>query len=708
MTRSAAKDNATQTAFAYLRSRPQWLVWRLETVPGRPKPTKPPYSAKTLRKCSATDPANWVSYEEAKAVAERHGFDGVGFALSPDDGLTGIDLDHCRDPKTGEIAEWARRILELAETYCEVSPSGSGLRLFAKGKVRSATKDAGIEIYGDKRYLTFTGNRVPGAPDEIRAAPFTVHALHRRIESLRPKQTKQDNRAEAKPSGEPKNFFRRVNDLAMKNLDAWVPEAFPTAVFHPGTGAYRISSADLNRDLEEDLSIAPEGIIDFGVADMGDPREGKRTPIDVIMIYPEDLIEGKGEGEVSVIDAALWLCERLDVDPPDLGWKEREQENLSDVFGDDLGAKDAKAKKGASPPVRLTRASEITPERINWFWTDYLAAGKMHLLAGPSTAGKTTLALALTAVLTTGGKWPDGSTCAEAGDVLIWSGEDGIADTIVPRLLAAGADASRVHIIQGVMDGKKERAFDPSEDMAALSVALDAPELRGKVRLLIIDSLASAVAGDAHRNNEVRRGLQPVVDLAERHGVAILGIVHFSKGTQGRNVMERINGSLAFGALARIVLVCAVEEADDGSKRCLFLRGPCNIGASRGGWEYEIAVAEVPGHSDISNTVARFGAALTGSAQSILNEAEGLGEEGGGKELAKATAFLRGFLEKGEVELAEVKAAASAQMIAERTLRRAKGELGVIAEQRGARRWVWRLENAKEAFAAADADGGPF
>nr|WP_255679650.1 AAA family ATPase [Methylocystis sp. WRRC1] len=356
-------------------------------------------------------------------------------------------------------------------------------------------------------------------------------------------------------------------------------------------------------------------------------------------------------------------------------------------------------------PVRLVAASKINPERVDWLWNGYLARGKMHLLAGPSTAGKTTVAIMLAAILSTGGTWPDG-TRASAADVLIWSGEDGIADTIVPRLLAAGADASRVHVIQAVKDGRQERAFDPSRDMAALSAALDAPELRGKVRLLVVDSLASAIAGDAHRNNEVRRGLQPVVDLAERHGVAVLGIVHFSKGTQGRNVMERINGSLAFGALARIVLICAVEEKEDGSRRCMFLRGPSNIGPTGGGWTYEIIESAVPGHDGIRNTVATFRDPLTGSAQTILNIAEGVGEEGGGGALAGAEAFLREKLKNGPVAVSEIKAHAGAEGFAWRTLERAKGRLDISAVKIG-KSWSWRLITAAERFAEESADA-PF
>jgi putative DNA primase/helicase len=368
-----------------------------------------------------------------------------------------------------------------------------------------------------------------------------------------------------------------------------------------------------------------------------------------------------------------------------------------ELFGDEDDAPPgAPSKSNTAVAVSLVTASSIIPERVDWIWSGYLARGKMHLLAGPSTAGKTTVAIALAAILSTGGTWPDGTRAPDVGDTLIWSGEDGIADTIVPRLLAAGADASRIHLIRGVKDGQRERAFDPSKDMAALSAALDAPEMRGRVRLLIIDSLASAIAGDAHRNNEVRRGLQPVVDLAERHGVAVLGVVHFSKGTQGRNVMERVNGSLAFGALARVLLICAIEEQESGHGRLLFLRGPSNIGPSGGGWEYALTVESVPDYPEITCTAARFGDVVTGSANAILAQLES--DEGGGSALAVAAAFLREKLKDGPVAVSEIKAHAGAEGIAWRTVERAKGRVAVVALKVG-RAWSWKIVTAAERFA---------
>ncbi len=139
------------------------------------------------------------------------------------------------------------------------------------------------------------------------------------------------------------------------------------------------------------------------------------------------------------------------------------------------------------PEVTLIRGDTLTPEPINWLWPGWMAAGKMHILGGQAGTGKTTIALALAATLTIGGRWPDGSR-ASTGDVCIWSGEDDPTDILVPRLRAMGADMTRVHFVAGMTEDGKRRAFDPATDMDALEVALKGI---GNVRLLIVDPIVS-------------------------------------------------------------------------------------------------------------------------------------------------------------------------------------------------------------------------
>ncbi len=119
------------------------------------------------------------------------------------------------------------------------------------------------------------------------------------------------------------DFFGRVNEAAMSSLRSWVPVLFPCAREYQG--GFRVSSVDLGRHLEEDLSLVPDGIVDFGVADMGDDRQGKRTPIDVVMEWSVKLFDEPFDAPSTPFDAALWLCECMDTAKEDLGFGLRRQ-----------------------------------------------------------------------------------------------------------------------------------------------------------------------------------------------------------------------------------------------------------------------------------------------------------------------------------------------------------------------------------------------
>jgi putative DNA primase/helicase len=264
--------------------------------------------------------------------------------------------------------------------------------------------------------------------------------------------------------------------------------------------------------------------------------------------------------------------------------------------------------------VKIRCGADIKPLPITWLWPGWVPAGKLTILAGAAGTGKTTLALALAAVLTTGGQWPDGTVCTGGGNVLIWSSEDVADDTLVPRLIASGADLSRCHFIEGISQDGESVPFDPSQDIPELHRAV---ERIGGAALLIIDPIVSAVAGDMHRANDVRRSLQAVVDFAEAHSCAVIGITHFAKGGAGKAPQDRVIGSQAFGALARMVLVTAKEE---GSTRRVLARAKSNIAPDDGGVAYSLDLVTMEG--GIAATRAVWAGVIEGTAREILGDVE--------------------------------------------------------------------------------------
>jgi putative DNA primase/helicase len=350
--------------------------------------------------------------------------------------------------------------------------------------------------------------------------------------------------------------------------------------------------------------------------------------------------------------------------------------------------------------VHLVRASDIQPEAITWLWPGFLAQGKMHVLAGAPGTGKTTIALRLAAIVSAGGRWPDGSYCP-AGNVVMWSAEDDVKDTLVPRLLAAGADMNRVHFVSDVRDGGGARSFDPARDFPALQAAI---KQAGGSSLLIVDPIVSAVAGDGHKANDVRRGLQPLVELAMAERCALLGITHFSKGTSGRDPLERVTGSQAFGALARVVFVAATEQKGDeqdsnSPPRRYFLRCKSNIGRDSGGFEYSLEQQTLDAFDGMCASVATCGAAVEGDTKTILTDAETDPNDGDGGAFSEAKDWLLDFLVDGPRWVKDVQTAGSGAGHSWSTLRRAKQALGVKPRKAGMKdRWEWFYPGAMSEF----------
>jgi hypothetical protein len=339
--------------------------------------------------------------------------------------------------------------------------------------------------------------------------------------------------------------------------------------------------------------------------------------------------------------------------------------------------------------IELIRGDKIKVEPVRWLWDGWLARGKLHILAGAPGTGKTTIALAMAATITVGGRWPDGSR-AGPGSVLIWSGEDDPCDTLAPRLLAMDADMARVHFVGAVADENGRRVFDPARDMRDLLVRAAAIS---DMRLMIIDPIINAVGGDGHKSNDVRRDLAPVVELASALDCAVLGISHFTKGTAGRDPVERVTGSLAFGALARLILGAAKIKEDDGTERRLLARAKSNIGPDGGGFSYALEQIPVHGHPDISASRVVWGAPIDGTARELLADAEVSDEVGA--DAKDAGNWLRDVLEeRGETDAKTMRRLADDAGHAWRTVQRAAKPSGVSIRRQGFgsdTRTIWAL-----------------
>jgi putative DNA primase/helicase len=311
----------------------------------------------------------------------------------------------------------------------------------------------------------------------------------------------------------------------------------------------------------------------------------------------------------------------------------------------------------------VTRSyAEVERSDLAWLWPGRFPLGKVSVLAGPPGNGKSLVTLDLAARVSRGSDLPDGAM-APLGSALLVSSEDDPSDTIRPRLEAAGADLSRVHELH-----VEHGWLSLRDDVSALEAKIS--EL-AEVRLVVLDPLAAFLGGaDSYANADMRQLLGPLCELAARTGVALLAVSHLNK-TRGGSALDRLNGSIAVGAVARAVWLAAPEPGDTG--RRLFLPLKANLAEPAHGLAYRIVaeqgqprIAWEPGA--VTVTAEEALAALAKCGRGAADEAE---------------EFLRDELADGPLAAADLRARADAAGQAWRTVQRAADDLGVGRRRHG-------------------------
>jgi AAA domain len=359
----------------------------------------------------------------------------------------------------------------------------------------------------------------------------------------------------------------------------------------------------------------------------------------------------------------------------------------------------ANGHKPAGRQVVVTLASQIKPRPVRWLWPDRIPAGALTLLAGREGIGKSLVGVHLAAQLTRGTL--PGSRHGKPSRVMFATSEDAWEFTMVPRLLAAGADLEQVGRVQVDDDGM----------VLGLTTPVDVPALKAyiadhDVAMLVLDPLTSVMASqiDAHRDREVRTALEPLSQLAEDTGAAVLGLVHLGKGI-GADPVNLILGSRAFSAVARVALVAA-RDPDDEASNVLSVE-KSNLGRI----DVPALTYRVDG-VEIATDEGPAGAGLlvwTGETdrrvRDIMADA---GEERGERD--EAAEWLTGYLMHHgcEAKAGDAIKAARADGIAERTLKRARARAGVTSQRRGfGQGAVWVLDPFGPRSGQSGQDSGP-
>jgi hypothetical protein len=348
------------------------------------------------------------------------------------------------------------------------------------------------------------------------------------------------------------------------------------------------------------------------------------------------------------------------------------------------------------PPSTLhsLRASAVEMAAIQWLWPDRYALGKLGLLVGLPDEGKGQIFADAAARVTQGWDWPCGEGTAPQGNVVLLTAEDDLTDTVVPRLVAAGADLDRVEIVRMVRDEKRDRMFSLATDLDLLRQKI--AEV-GNVKMVQIDPITAYLGNikmDSFRTTDVRTVLSPVGDLAAELKIAIIGMMHFNKKLDVNNALLRISDSLAFGATARHVYA-AVNDPEN--KRKLFVKGKNNLASADGdqALAYRFGVRKV---GDDQQTGQEIWAPhiLWENEHVNITAAEAMTANKSPTVREEAKEFLADLLANGPVPKADIEDAAEGNCISESTLRRAKSDLGVTARKDGENgAWRWHPPKTK-------------
>jgi putative DNA primase/helicase len=606
----------------------QWVFWNLKQ--GR----KLPFDPKTGTHAKSNDPSTWGTLEQAQSQApKRRRRGGVGIELGPIQGredvcLGGVDLDTCRDPETGRIETWAQEIIARLDTYCEVSPSQTGVKLFflhttPEAKARTFKQPGkghppGIELYFSGRYFTVTNEAVEwdmGLPYNLRM--LSAKDLGWLVDVAGPKlKGNGDSEATERDGSSSGAAFRKAMEL---QLAGKVVEAF---------------EAWTTENPWSDFDKNPERAIQ---------RTWERAGVEA--------------GKIA-------LTER------------REAVDFSEF--DEPGDKSG---------ILITMAAEIEPEPIDWIWKGYLAKGKGMIFTGLPGVGKSTVSIAIASTISNGGTFPGSIDQAQKGTVLILSSEDAANDTIVPRIMAAGGDRDKIGFIRQTFGGKgKRRMLNLKDDLDRLAAAI---KKVGDVSLVIIDPITAYMgSGDSHKTADVRAVLDGVSEWAQGASVAVLAITHPAKAVT--SAMNAAVGSQAFVAFFRTSYLAGFhpDDADKPEADRRRVLSPIKVNITKIPESLCYTIEEVAVRKDITSSKVVWGEPVAMEADELLKPDEKTGKVDEAEGFLKS---LWDFAPDESIPVRDIEERANVKGIAWRTIERAKAKLGIQHKKIGPNwSWSWR------------------
>jgi len=348
--------------------------------------------------------------------------------------------------------------------------------------------------------------------------------------------------------------------------------------------------------------------------------------------------------------------------------------------------------------------AKIKSTNIEWLWPGRIALGKLTVIAGPPGLGKSFLTCDLAARVSTGLPLPD-SNHSVYGDVLMLNAEDDPADTIRPRLDAAGADVRRISFMDGVAKAGQKN-IDPFDLDQHTPILREHLKSSPATKLIVIDPVTAFTGSvNDHRNTQVRALLRPLSELANETGISIVMVTHLNKGTG--SATNRIIGSIAWSAAARSVWGVFRDPHDKDCR--VFLNIKNNIGLESLGLAFRIEMPDdLNAHENLSSTPPSTPRLIWEDEPLTINADEILGNLNGEESVSmarkntpaieEAASFLREVLKNGPVHSTQLRKEAEEAGVSWSSIRRAKTILGIklykIGNSLGSK-WIWSLPDSK-------------
>lgn len=526
----------------------QWILWKYEDTGGK-KLSKVPYQINGDR-AKPNDKTTWSDYNTVKAVLYNfdNEYDGIGFVFTTDDDYVGIDLDF-------GIAENVKDdIINTLDSYTELSPSGKGYHIIVKGKKTvGANRRNNIEIYDNLRYFTITENIINNK-NTVQERQKELDYICKKYLCDAPKQSNNNTGTTITSTLSDDEIIKLAGNA--KNGDT-----FKALYGGDITGYGSQSEADIKLCSILAFWCGRDKVhIDriFRTSGLYRPKWDEKHKAD-----------GRTYGQIT-IDTACSNC--VDVYKP----KQENREN-----------------KQEQKDLDIIYLDTVKPVTVEWLLYPYLPLGKVIVLAGEQGIGKSFFTLYLVS------KFSKGISSYNTNDlffgidlppqkILYQNAEDGIADTIVPRLIKLNANMSNIAYLRekiSFSDSRLEQLFQ-----------------KVKPTIAIFDPVQSFIDAkvDTHKVNEVRQSLDILINLGSKYNCTIILIMHNNKlGNQ--KMLYRVTGSVDFTALPRSVL-SAVQDPQDPNN-LLIIHSKSNL--ARKGQTLKFTklddTIEFTGYSDITD-----------------------------------------------------------------------------------------------------------